>query len=101
MLLCRAAPAQSNSGRTTSMACGEALTGWGYAAHRNITGDSSSIFAAVLKGEQTFAFELALELPQTHRKKSRTLLQLHSRHQRCYSTEKRGRHHHFKRVDFA
>ncbi|KPJ19043.1 hypothetical protein RR48_12554 [Papilio machaon] len=40
-----------------------------YAAHRNITGDRSSIFAAVLKGEQTFAFELALELPQTHRKK--------------------------------
>lgn len=53
-----------------------------YAAHRNITGDSRSIFAAVLKGEQTFAFEPALELSQKHRK-SRMLLYYSS--QRCYT----------------
>lgn len=39
-----------------------------YAAHRNITGDSSSIFAAVLKGEQTFVFVPVLELSQNTEK---------------------------------
>lgn len=53
---------------------GRLLGAWAYyAAHRNITGDSSSIFAAVLNGEQTFVFVPVLELSQKHRK-SRLLL---------------------------
>lgn len=62
-------------GQHKAIACGSAY--WdarGYAAHRNITGDSSSIFAAVLKGEQTFAFEPALELSQEHRKKKQNVI---------------------------
>lgn len=51
--------------------CVRTLTGGAaprYAAHRNITGDSRRYFAAVLKGEQTFAFEPALELSQNTQK---------------------------------
>lgn len=44
------------------------------AAHRNITGDRSSIFAAVLKGEQTFVFEPALDLSQNTQKKKSSVI---------------------------
>lgn len=50
-----------------------------YAAHRNITGDSSRYFAAVLKGEHTFAFEPALELSQnTQKSRIKTTVRVNS-----------------------